>query len=244
MHSLLRTLARGLTDAVFPPVCLDCGGLVEGPALRHICARCEPRIFQVRGAHCSTCGHPFFGEVDGERICPHCDGLRPDYRHGRTCVLLKGPARHLVHALKYHHGLHVLADIERLFSYNGTLDDYIKGRVLVPVPLHTTKLRSRGYNQSELIAKCIERLANGTAQIDPVLQRIRDTGSQTRLDRSARRSNLKNAFAPAPGASINPAHSYLLIDDVFTTGSTLNACAGVLRQAGCLNLDVLTFGHG
>jgi predicted amidophosphoribosyltransferase len=71
-----------------------------------------------------------------------------------------------------------------------------------------------------------------------------DTPSQTTFDRKARRANLKNAFALARGATINPSSPYILVDDVFTTGSTLNSCAGVLRRAGALNLNVVTFGHG
>ena len=71
-----------------------------------------------------------------------------------------------------------------------------------------------------------------------------DTPNQTWLDRSTRQANLKNAFALVPGAVITRGHHYILIDDVFTTGSTLNACAAVLRRAGAVNLDVATFGHG
>ncbi len=244
MTAPLTNLLRGLRDVVFPPVCLECGGLVQGSDLRHLCAPCVSRVLLVREPHCQTCGHPFFGQVEGERICPHCDGLRPDYREGRTCVLFKGPARHLVHTLKYNNGLHVLADIETLVRRHPYVLEFIRGKILVPVPLHPVKQRARGYNQSDLIARIFARAAGDSTQIAPLLQRVKDTGSQTRLDRKARRANLKNAFAPAPGAAINPDLAYLLVDDVFTTGSTLNACARVLRRHGCLNLDVLTFGHG
>jgi predicted amidophosphoribosyltransferase len=77
-----------------------------------------------------------------------------------------------------------------------------------------------------------------------LLKRVVDTQSQTTFDRRERRANLKNAFALARAATINPASPYTLVDDVFTTGSTLNSCAGVLRRAGAVNLSVVTFGHG
>jgi len=112
------------------------------------------------------------------------------------------------------------------------------------VPLHPRKLRERRYNQSLLLAECGERVAAGRAVVGELLRRVVDTESQTHYDRAARQKNLKNAFALASGASINPAQRYLLVDDVFTTGSTLNACAAVLRRAGALNLDVVTLGHG
>jgi predicted amidophosphoribosyltransferase len=80
--------------------------------------------------------------------------------------------------------------------------------------------------------------------VEELLCRVIDTASQTHFDRAARQENLKNAFALAHGAIINPAQRYVLVDDVFTTGSTLNACATVLRRGGALSLDVVTFGHG
>ena len=86
--------------------------------------------------------------------------------------------------------------------------------------------------------------AGGTPRVQELLVRAVDTVTQTAFDRERRRENLKNAFALAKGAPLNPAQHYVLVDDVFTTGSTLNGCARVLRRAGCLNLDVVTFGHG
>ncbi|CAM2914298.1 double zinc ribbon domain-containing protein [Rariglobus hedericola] len=239
-----REILRGMTDMVFPPVCLGCGGLVEGGRLRHICVKCEPMIYLVEPPSCSTCGSPFFGEVEGERMCPHCEGLHPQYGEGRTVTLFKGPARALIHELKYHKGHHVLADVEEVVRGSAHVMEFVRGSILVPVPLHPRKERERGYNQTALLAGALARAAGGTTRIEALLDRVVDTPSQTTFDRKARRANLKNAFALAKGATINPASPYILVDDVFTTGSTLNSCAGVLRRAGALNLNVVTFGHG
>jgi predicted amidophosphoribosyltransferase len=95
-----------------------------------------------------------------------------------------------------------------------------------------------------LLARALAREAGGGARVEAHLRRIEDTPSQTSLGRRARQANLKNAFALAPGARLNPGLRYVLVDDVFTTGSTLNGCARVLRREGCLNLDAATFGHG
>ena len=247
---MLRQLTRGLSDVVFPPSCVHCRAVVEtdgtgdGMEFRHLCARCVAMLEFARPPHCSTCGHPFYGVMEGERVCPKCEGLDAAFREGRTAVLFKGPARALVIELKYHRGFYVLADMEEIFRRTPHVLEHVRGATLVPVPLHPRKARERGYNQAVLLAEALARAAGGTTCVAPLLRRVVDTQSQTAFDRRTRMANLKNAFALAPRAALNPALHYILIDDVFTTGSTLNSCARTLRRAGALNVDVVTFGHG
>ena len=163
---------------------------------------------------------------------------------GCAAVMSRGPARSLVLELKYHRGLHVLADMRELFRRSPAVLECARGAVLVPVPLHPRKLRERGFNQSALLAEALAAVAGGGASLSTLLRRSVDTPTQTALDRAGRRENLKNAFALARGRPFNPRLHYVLVDDVFTTGSTLDSCARVLRRAGCLNLDIVTFGHG
>ncbi len=238
-------LLRTLRDLVFPPSCVSCGGLCEDHELRHVCRKCAPLIFRVKEPHCLTCGHPFFGPVAGDRICPHCEGLRPVYRRAKTVTLFKGPSRELVLTLKYRHGLHVLEDLKTLIRANSAVREFLHDAILVPVPLHVRKERERGYNQSELIAEAFRDACGDSAPvIANLLQRVVDSPSQTSFDRRTRQRRMKNAFAGRRGAPINPDQRYVLVDDVFTTGSTLNAAARALRRAGALNLDVVTFAHG
>lgn len=239
-----RHCIRAACEVVFPRACLGCGGAVEEGAWRHICAECAALLHIVHEPHCTTCGHPFFGAVEENRGCVHCEALVPKFATGKTAVLLKGPGRALVHALKYHHALHVLEDIRELMRRTPGYLEHVRGKVLVPVPLHPRKRRERGYNQSRLLAGCAAAAAGGDTVIAELLVRKIDTLSQTNFDRATRQANLKNAFALAPGTVIHRALHYVIIDDVFTTGSTLNACAAVLRAAGASNLDVVTFGHG
>ena len=249
MKAEFAQLADSLVELVFPHSCVNCGGLVEatGPAatgFRHLCPRCVAQIEFVHPPHCLTCGHPFYGVVEGDRMCPHCEGLAPAFREGRTAVLFKGPARALVLELKYHRGLHVLDDMAEIFRRVPRLGAAVRGATLVPVPLHPRKARVRGYNQAELLAEVIAQVAGGGTKVALLLCRRIDTESQTAFDRRTRMANLKNAFALAKDATLNPAHHYILVDDVFTTGSTLNNCARVLQRAGVLTLDVITFCHG
>ena len=176
-------------------------------------------------------------------MCVKCEGLDPAFGQGRTAVLFKGPARSLVIELKYHRGLHVLADMAEIFRRSAALPENA-GTVLVPVPLHARKERERGYNQAVLLGNALAAVAGKGTSCQHLLKRVVDTQTQTAFDRRTRMANLKNAFALAPGAAINPALHYILVDDVFTTGSTLNSCARALRRAGALTLDVVTFGHG
>lgn len=244
MSAMLQQLWRDKYDVIFPRSCLHCGGLVEAGRLRHLCPACAKQLFAVVPPHCPTCGHPYFGEMEINRVCSHCEMLEPKFSQGKTAILLKGSGRSLVHALKYHHALHVLEDIAVIIRATSGYVDYLRDAILVPVPLHPRKLRARRYNQSFLLAQCCAQAAGGGTKVQELLARVVNTESQTHYDRAARQKNLKNAFALASGVTINPAQRYVLVDDVFTTGSTLNACAAVLRRAGALNLDVVTFGHG
>jgi ComF family protein len=249
MHEMLRYVAEGVSDVVFPPTCVHCRALVEGEGenaspFRHLCGRCAVELDPVKPPHCMTCGHPFYGVVEGERACPKCEGLHPEFGEGRTAVLFKGPGRALVLELKYHRGLHVVADMEKIFRRAEHVLGHARGATLVPVPLHSRRARDRGYNQAQLLAEALARAAGGTTRVEMLLRRVLDTQSQTAFDRRTRMVNLKNAFALAEGAALNPALHYILVDDVFTTGSTLNSCARTLRRAGALKVDVVTFGHG
>jgi len=244
---------HAVSDIIFPPGCVNCGGVVERSdavdALRYVCAKCEARIEFAREPCCPTCGFPFYGELAEEenRVCEHCEGLSPVFSEGRTAVLFKGAPRALVHELKYHNVLYPLRDIETLFGRSPRVLEFARGAVLVPVPLHSRKERHRGYNQTLWIAKCLARAAGGVksgTRVEMLLRRVVDTVSQTKLDRETRRANLRKAFVLARGAKVNPSLKYVVVDDVFTTGSTLNSCAGVLRRAGCRDIKILTFAHG
>ena len=251
MRPFVKRWWRGLADVVFPPLCVHCRALVEnhGEAdaeggFRHLCRSCVAQVALVAPPHCTSCGHPFFGVLEGGRQCVKCDGLGPVYGSGRTASLFKGPVRSLVIELKYHRGLHVLEDVAEIFRRSPDLLEAVRGARLVPVPLHARKQRERGYNQARLIAEKLAEVAGGVTVVAPILQRVVDTETQTAFDREERRRNLKNAFALAPGAALTRDLQHVLVDDVFTTGSTLNSCAGVLCDAGVENLDVVTLAHG
>lgn len=234
---------RALADVAFGPCCIHCGGLLEGAQFDSLCEACAGMLARVSSPACRTCGHPFDGIVAGEHRCCHCERLEPVFGEGRTAILLRGPGRTLVHQFKYRNGGLVRRDVRRVLADMPRLEDYVSGAVLVPVPLHPRKLRERGYNQSLWLAQEV-RAVVPACEVRELLRRVRDTPTQTRLDREARATNLKNAFAMTVADGFVPPPRCVLVDDVFTTGSTLNACASVLLRSGCARVDVLTLGHG
>lgn len=237
-------MLAGIADILFPPSCVSCGREVGESRLRHVCRRCCCRIQCIESPCCRCCSHPFYGDVLDNDFCDHCEGLQAHFQRGVSAVVARGPARSMIHEIKYHRGVHLAGDMARVSAASARAVQLLRGAVLVPVPLHPRKERERGYNQSVLLAKALARELGEGTRVQNLLKRNVDTQSQTTFDRSARRLNLKNAFALRPSAAITDTLHYVIVDDVFTTGSTLNSCAGVLRGAGCLNLDVFTFGHG
>ncbi|MEM9158869.1 MAG: ComF family protein [Verrucomicrobiota bacterium] len=246
MWSKAVSCGRGLLEIVYPRHCVSCGEVVEASdVLPHVCGECYWRVKLIEAPKCRTCGYPFYGETDSSVGCEHCRLLRPDFGEGWSVALFKGPVRELIHALKYENGVWALRDIAAMAAQarEGGLGEYARGASLIPVPLHARKERERGYNQSEKIAVelCKTLPVKG---MEILLERVIDTESQTKFGRQERHRNLRNAFSLRRKGVIDPKNRYLIIDDVFTTGSTLNACASVLRKAGARRIDVLTIGHG
>ena len=121
----------------------------------------------------------------GPRICPHCTELYPLFEQGKTLFLAKGPARSIIHALKYQSGFYVLKDVKVMIAKIPSYKDYFDGAILVPVPLHPTKERERGFNQSLVIAKSLND-ATMVKDLQNLLVRMVYTQTQTRLSRTAR----------------------------------------------------------
>ncbi len=265
---VVRGVWRQALDWVFPRCCIQCdepltektacdlqGGAIEQDAKtgavtgahlpwRWVCKECAEDILLVRPPCCHTCGFPFYGVVSAGRSCPNCSELDPEFEEGRTLLLHKGGGSTLVIELKYHGARYILDDVAMLARNTPELDNYLRGAILVPVPLHPARLRQRGYNQSELIARTISDATLSGSQVLPILKRIRATATQTRLHRSERARNVKNAFAIAGETPLDSSACYIMVDDVFTTGATLNACAAALRKAGARTVKALTLAHG
>ena len=215
----LRRIRTSLLDLLFPLRCLGCGK--EGSLL---CRSCSDGLPRVRQPICRCCGT----SVRAGTLCPSCLSHPLSIDGIRSVLLFGGITRQAIHGLKYGHLKAIAAPLGDLLA--GFMRAYpLPGDVLVPVPLHAGRLRERGYNQAALLAKEVGRL-NGLPVGEGWLVRRRDTERQAKAPSAAeRRSNVQGAFT-APRELHG--ESLLLIDDVCTTGATLDACASALKAAG------------
>jgi len=227
---------RYAADLVLPPICLNC----HEPLASHgaLCARCWQRIDFIRAPLCDRLGAPL-PYATGE-ISLSSAALRrtPDYGRARAVARFDGVMRELIHGFKYadrHEALDLFAPMLRSAGHEllGCAD------CLVPVPLHPWRLWRRRFNQAALLAGRLSRDTGMPVELG-VLRRVKRTASQVSLRGDERRRNVEAAFALAPRAAerIGGRH-VLLIDDVITTGATVEACARALKHAGAAQVDIL-----
>lgn len=197
---------------------------------------CLDVVFPPVCTHCGACVE----DSPLTALCAEC-AARLEPAPGPGVVRFTGPGRALVLALKYRRQREVLRDIDLILRRSPRLLALAAGAVIVPVPLAAE--RERGFNQAELIARLVVRAAPG-ARCQRLLHRTAEGPAQATLGRAGRAANAKNAFALPRGAMLNRSSRHLIIDDVTTTGSTLESCAQALSHAGCARIDVAAFAQG
>ena len=238
-HSLKKIL-----DLFFPRSCIGCGCAIEGSEFNYLCSPCSEHLILSTPPNCHTCGYPFLGDWIPSKACPHCADLKPAFDQGHILFLAKGIGRKIIHTLKYKNGLFLLSDLKTVITKLRHLEGIFKNSILVPVPLHPSKLRERGFNQSVQFAQLINDLYQKETEIAQILVRKKFTLTQTQFSREKRAENFKVAFALAPKIKLDFSKKYILLDDVFTTGNTLNECAKVLKRSGIQSIELLAIGHG
>ena len=234
---LLRSAGGAVLDLVYPPHCAIC--LCTTRAGEHLCAACRKDAPAIRAPFCDTCSQPFSGQIDGAFHCPNCRERRFRFSCAVARYQSRGAVRELVHRFKYNGKIYlrnVLVDWLAETLEDPRLQSPPCER-LVPVPLHPTRERERGFNQAFLLAEGVAQ-RSGIPLAD-CLKRTRYTTTQTIFDREERMENLRGAFRMRQSADVRNLH-LLLIDDVLTTGSTVNECARVLRDAGAASVRVAT----
>ena len=225
-----------LLNFLYPQVCPFCGEISpEG-----VCKKCRKKIMYIREPRCMHCGKPL--KRDAAEYCPDCMSNASYLEQGRNLWIHREPAAGALYRLKYHNK----RDYGKIFAremaqqYTREIERW-KIDEIMPIPLHPSRRRKRGFNQAEIMAGELASLTGIPLRTD-VLFRIKKTSPQKSLGRNERQANLKGAFAVS--GTWKACKNVLLIDDIYTTGATLERAAKMLRIAGAQNVYFLTVSIG
>lgn len=224
-------------DILFPRRCPVCGDIVQ-PAGQLICPGCVTKLSPVKQPACRKCGQEVFAE--GIQYCYDCSRHRHTFESGAALLNYTGPARTSMAAIKYKNRR------EYLDFYAAAMDVRFrhlavswKPDALIPVPVHPSRKRRRGFNQAEELALRLSRRW-GISTDTGLLARSKKTAPQRDLNPAERLANLQKAFAIHPSRQDGPIpRTVILIDDIYTTGSTVEACSRILRTAGVETIHFL-----
>ena len=241
--NLLRPLLPALqtaADLLYPPACVGC----ETPLSHgeYLCAPCAEAVPRIEPPFCAVCSRHFEGEIpaDVPLVCRDCRAQDFAFACAVSARRHVKLAQDLVVRFKYGHEYYLRRSLTDWLTEAFHDDPRLRVQpadALVPVPLHPRRERERTFNQAAVLARLLGRRIG--LLVLPALRRVRFTETQTALTRAQRLENLRGAFACARRHPVIGAH-LLLIDDVFTTGSTVDECARVLRRAGAASVRVLT----
>ncbi|MCP4747112.1 MAG: ComF family protein [Desulfobacteraceae bacterium] len=259
-----HSLTGSALEALLPGNCLVCGCLYriktstqveQDPSWYNfqdvfhgsMCPACAKLYKPVESPLCARCGRPFESAHSHDHICGECQKQPHMFEQARCAGHYEGALRIVIHHFKYRRCDHLAKPLGRLlwqvFTRNWRPEDI---DLVLPVPLHPKRMRQRGFNQAQLLTRTWLALSkqqgimyNEGEKNTDLLIRIRNTAPQTGLDRKQRMENLKKAFELKSSIDIKGCR-VLLIDDVFTTGSTVNACCQVLMKGGARSVSVLT----
>lgn len=237
--NLIRECGRWLLNLVFPKECICCERALSPESRTYLCPDCARRLVWIKNPVCQVCGKPFPGLFPAPETCVSCRDDPPDFDRARSAWLLRESGQKWIHAFKYRQSLYLAPAAADWLKEAG--DRFLRWADydgILAVPLHHRKARERGYNQSGLLAAGLSRRTK-IPVIKRALIRTRYTRTQTFLNREERRRNVKGAFKLRNQKKVE-GKRLLILDDVFTTGATLNECARVLKRAGARRVDALT----
>jgi ComF family protein len=237
-----REALDALASIVFPAPCRICEATLTTASRIPICSACLSSLQPLDGAACQKCGRPFVSAIAAASVQPLCHLCRRDvynFDFARSFAVYNDAMVRAIVLLKYHEvtplGSWFAARLEELVARN---PDIFAADVVVPVPLHASRLRERGYNQAELIARPLAKRL-GLPLRSYLLVRTRPRPEKLKLTRKERWRTVRGAYAMRTAAKIDKVR-VLLVDDVFTTGATLDSCAQALRKAGAGRVVALT----
>jgi ComF family protein len=229
---VFKAFFSGVVIYLMPPKCLACRDLIWGKG--GLCSICWQKCTFIKDICCITCGR--FARHQG-LICGFCIKDRPHYECARSLINFNFVSKGFIHDLKYRDRTDLIHFFAKLLA--GTYADFIKEvDLIIPVPMHYLRRIMRSYNQAHILAFSLARYTN--KPFAPfILKKSRFTSPQTLMNKKERKQNLKNSFSIANAEELI-GKKILLVDDVMTTGSTVNICSQALKKAGAKSVRVLT----
>ncbi len=235
---VMEGIIKGLIDLIFPPLCAFCGCPLAEDETGEICPGCLRNVRFISPPICPTCGVPFVSQSGEDHLCGQCLRGKWHFSMARALGLYDGPLRDAIHALKYEGKPFLAKTLVGLLDRGYPFIDYGLYDLLVPVPLHPKRLRERGFNQALVLGRAMAR-REGVPCMGFVLRKTRPSEPQIHLNPEEREKNVRGSFAVADPPKVR-GKRVLLIDDVMTTGSTVDECARELSKAGATQVDVFT----
>lgn len=224
-----------LLDLLYPPRCPVCNEIVS---LKDsgICPLCKDKFQYVQEPYCLKCGKPI--EDEGEEYCKDCKDKPHYYIEGRACFVYNEYMKESIYRFKYNNKQEYATYYSKaIYDRLGRKMQFWNADALIPVPIHKDRLKKRGYNQAELIAKGLSRLTNIPIK-NHILTRKNSTKALKNLDAKERENNLKKAFIVKE--NVVELRTVIIVDDIYTTGSTVDAISSVLLEAGVENVYFIT----
>lgn len=229
---------RWLADLVYPPVCPGCG--VSTGAHGGFCPACWQEIRFIERPYCEVLGLPFSYDPGEGMLSAEAIANPPVFDRLRSAAIFEGPARDLVHSLKYRDRTD-LAPMMAGLMLRAAEDHVAKSDGILPVPLHRSRFASRKFNQAAELGRHLSQ-KSGRPFLPSTLVRVKRTSRQVGLSARAREDNVRAAFQVAPGHEADVfGRRLILIDDVYTTGATVSSATRALKKAGAAEVTVLTF---
>jgi ComF family protein len=239
MPSLFRRLAEGILHFVYPPVCAGCAEPISPAEPLEFCPSCRGSLDLVGGPSCPTCGVPLSPEAPGPYECGACLAGLYRFDRARAAGAYRGLLREVIHRFKYDGHIALARPLAQLMLPGAKeLCTFHEINVVLPVPLHPRRLRERGFNQAALLARRVGVSLNIPVEYT-VLRRLRWTEPQIGLSSRERAENVRGAFGLTNRRAVRN-RTVLLVDDVFTTGETVDQCVRELKRGGATEVVVLT----
>lgn len=221
--------------------CILCNDPIDRDELYSICAECKKKLKLVYGKTCVKCGKPLDELYIIDR-CHDCINSSHYFTKAVSCLEYEDLAKKIIYDLKYHKKRYISYHIAKIMYDRLLCNDIDSFDMIMPVPLHKDKERERGFNQAYLICKYISKMTEIEVNSKSLI-RVKNTITQNKLTKEERRENLEDAFKIINKDNIDN-RCILLIDDIYTTGSTVDQCSKVLIENGAADVYVATFATG